>query len=79
MPAACAVRTDIPLAVSTYNADPWLTLEQAAGHAQVHAVTLRRAIHANRLKAIRVNGGRVYRLRVSWIDAFLTNYQTDSE
>jgi excisionase family DNA binding protein len=51
--------------------DSWITLEQAASRARLHVATLRRAIAAKRLRAIRVNGGRVFRLRASWVDAWL--------
>jgi len=52
--------------------DPWLSLEASAQLAgNLHTATLRRAIKANRLRAVRINGGRVFRLRESWVHGWL--------
>ena len=52
--------------------DPWLTLKDAAAEAQLGPETLRLAIHRGQLRAIKVNGGHgPYRLRRSWVDAWL--------
>lgn len=49
----------------------WLTLEQAADRAQVSIPTLRREIHAGRLRAVRVGGRRLLRLTPAMVDAWL--------
>jgi excisionase family DNA binding protein len=54
----------------------WMTLEQAAGHVQLSAVTLRREIRGGRLAAYRVGGRRIIRLRAEDLDAWLASYQT---
>ncbi len=52
--------------------DPWLTLQQAAEHAQAHEATLRRWIRAGVLRHARVGVGvKHIRIRVSWLDAAL--------
>jgi excisionase family DNA binding protein len=53
---------------------PWLSLPQAAAYARLSLPTLRRAIRSRRLQAVRVNGGRVYRVRVEWIEAYLSAF-----
>jgi excisionase family DNA binding protein len=49
----------------------WLTLNQAAEHAQVNPATLYREIKAGRIQAARVGGRRSIRLRPEWVDAWL--------
>jgi excisionase family DNA binding protein len=58
--------------------DPWLTLQDAAAEAQLNSETLRRAIQRGQLRAIQVNGGKHgrYRLRRSWLDAWLEASQS---
>jgi len=52
--------------------DPWLTLKDAAAEAALNPETLRCAIQRGQLRAIKVNGGHgPYRLRRSWVDAWL--------
>jgi excisionase family DNA binding protein len=49
----------------------WMTLAQAAAYTQLSLPTLRRAIRAGRLQAAKVNGGRVYRVRLEAVEAYL--------
>lgn len=49
----------------------WLTPKQAAEHAKVNPITLRRAVKAGTLPAFRVNGGRLLRFRGADIDQWL--------
>lgn len=52
--------------------DPWLTLKTAAAEVDLTVETLRLAIQRGQLRAIKVNGGHgPYRLRRSWLDAWL--------
>ena len=52
--------------------DPWLTLKDAAAEVCLNVETLRLAIQRGQLRAIKVNGGHgPYRLRRSWVDAWL--------
>jgi excisionase family DNA binding protein len=58
-------------------ADPWLTLQEAAAEVKLHEETLRLAILSGRLRAARVNGNRgPYRIRRSWLDAYLDHAAT---
>ena len=50
----------------------WLKPKEAASHAKVDAVTLRRAVKAGRLSAYRVNCGRRVRYRQEDVDRWLT-------
>ena len=59
--------------------DPWLSLEDGAKLAgNLHLATLGRAIKSKRLRAVKINGGRVYRLRASWINAWLMSGEAAS-
>ena len=49
----------------------WLTPKQAAEHAKVNPITLRRAVKAGTLPAYRVNCGRLLRFRAGDIDQWL--------
>ena len=51
--------------------DPWLTVEDCAKTARVHAATIRREIHGGRLRAARIGGRKCWRIRRSWRDAWL--------
>ena len=64
MTTAADVRKIAPVA------DPWLTLQEAATEVRLSPETLRLANQRGQLRAIKVNGGR-YRLRRSWVDAWL--------
>ena len=50
---------------------PWLTLAQAADHAQVSVATLRREIGSGRLRAVRVGGRKALRLTPQMVDTWL--------
>lgn len=52
-------------------ASPWLTVKQAAERAQVSVTTILRAVRDSRLRATRINNGRVFRIHESWIDEWL--------
>ena len=52
-------------------ADPWLTVMQAAAIVQVHPTTVLREIRSGRMRHVRVAGRRTIRLRQSWLDAWL--------
>lgn len=49
----------------------WLTVQQAAGHAQVAPKMIYREVAAGRLKAARVGGRRSLRFLVEWINEWL--------
>lgn len=53
----------------------WMTIEQAAEHVQLSAVTLRREVKGGRLAAYRVGGRRMIRLRAEDLDAWLASHQ----
>lgn len=57
----------------------WLTVEQAAAHAQIGKRTVYSEVKAARLKAARVGGRRELRFRVEWIDAWLEQCATPQE
>ena len=50
---------------------PWLDVRGAARRTRTSIITIRRAIHHGKLKATRINNGRVYRIHTSWCDAWL--------
>jgi len=50
---------------------PWMRLSEACEYARLSVPTLRRAIKAGRLEAVKVNGARMYRVRQDAIDAYL--------
>lgn len=55
--------------------DVWLDVDAAAGIAKVHRATIIRAIQANELQAVRVDGGTFYRMRVTWVRDWLKTVQ----
>lgn len=59
--------------------DPWLTLKQAADIAQVHPATLRRDAARGSLRYARVGGRTLFRVRRSWLDAYLEATSTPIE
>lgn len=63
----------------TTDADPWLTLQQAASVVQCHVETLRREVKAGRLRVARVAGRKALRFRRSWLDAWLEATSTPLE
>ena len=48
---------------------PWLTSKEAAARAQCGIKVIYRAVHAGRLKAVKVGLG--LRIHVAWLDAWL--------
>jgi len=61
------------------DADPWLTIAQAAICVHVHEATLRREIYRGRLRHARVGGQKSIRLRRSWLDGWLEASSTPVE
>jgi excisionase family DNA binding protein len=57
----------------------WLTPKQAAEHAKVNPITLRRAVKVGTLPAYRVNGGRLLRFRVEDIDRWIESTPVNGE
>jgi excisionase family DNA binding protein len=53
--------------------DTWIPLAKAAEYAFLSLETVRRAARRGRLRCIKVNGGRVWRTRREWVDAWLTH------
>lgn len=51
--------------------DAWLTMKQAAQRAGMSTATLKRSIRNGTLKAYQIDGGRVWRMRASAVDAWL--------
>lgn len=52
----------------------WLRIAEVAAIAQVHEATVRRAIRAGLLRAVRVNAGRSLRTRQEWVDEWLSRF-----
>ena len=50
----------------------WLTVQQAAERASINAATIRRAVKRGDLPAFRIAQGRLVRLRVEDVDAWLS-------
>jgi excisionase family DNA binding protein len=50
---------------------PWLTVDEAAAHAQCGTRMLYREVQAKRLRAVRVGGRRSLRFRAERVDAWL--------
>ena len=53
---------------------PWLDVGQGAMYARVSKKLLYRAVSSGRLKAARVGGRRLVRLRREWLDAFIEGH-----
>jgi excisionase family DNA binding protein len=51
----------------------WITLTEAARYTALSIVTIRRAVRQGRVRAVRVNGARVWRTTRAWIDEYLGN------
>jgi len=51
--------------------DPWLTIREAAAETKLSPGTLTRAAKAKRLRTVKVNNARHYRLRRSWLNDWL--------
>lgn len=49
----------------------WLTVKEAAGRARCGPKLIYREVAAERLRAVRVGGGRSLRFKAEWIDAWL--------
>ena len=49
----------------------YLTLKQVMADTQLSGATIRRAAKRGALKAIKVNGDRVWRFRRDWVDEWL--------
>ena len=57
----------------------WLTPKEAADHAKVNPITLRRAVKAGTLLAYRVNGGRLLRFRAGDIDQWVATWPAEKQ
>lgn len=57
--------------------DPWLTVDDAAARACCRSATIRRALATGRLRGVRLAGGRRWRLRASWVDAWLESFEAE--
>lgn len=77
MPTHAVAHT--PVSITT-DADPWLTLQEAASRAVCNESTLRRLIRVGLLRHARVGAGRkLIRIRASWLDACLEACATPIE
>jgi excisionase family DNA binding protein len=54
----------------------WLTVHEAAAHANVCRDTIYDACERGDLRHVRVSGRRAIRMRVEWIDEWLARYTT---
>jgi excisionase family DNA binding protein len=63
---------------TTADADPWLTLREAAQRARCHEATLRRLIRAGTLRYARL-GRKHIRIRASWVDEAIERAATPIE
>ena len=62
------------------NNDPWLTVPQCAERALCHESSIRRMIRAGLVRHARVGaGGKLIRVRASWLDAGMEQCATPSE
>lgn len=50
---------------------PWLTVADAAKRAQCARSTIYSEVQAGRLRAAKVGGGRILRIRPEWVDEWL--------
>jgi hypothetical protein len=59
--------------------DPWLDSDAAARYACVCSTTIVRAFRTRRCRAVRINSGRIWRARKSWIDTWLMSGSLDGQ
>ena len=52
----------------------WISTNEAAKYVGLSVETVRRATRAGRLRGVKVNGGRMWRTRHEWVDAWLTQH-----
>jgi excisionase family DNA binding protein len=57
--------------------DRWVDFKQAGRHANASVQTLRRAAKKGALRAIKLNAGRLWRTRLSWVEQWLEEGATD--
>lgn len=55
--------------MASESSSPWLTVPQAAAHAQLAPITILRAIRRRELRSTKI--GRHHRVHLSWLDAWL--------
>ena len=53
---------------------PWLTVQDAAGHAAVSPDTIYTACERQELRHVKVGGRKAIRLRAEWIDEWLEHH-----
>src|SRR5687767_670661 len=58
-------------AIPTASKSVWLDVRAAAARAGCSIPTILRAVRAQRLRSVRINGNRVHRFREEWIDGWL--------
>jgi excisionase family DNA binding protein len=51
----------------------WISLAEAARYTGLSIVTMRRAVRQGRVRAVRVNGARVWRTTRGWCDEYLSS------
>lgn len=54
-------------------ASPWLDAKMAAAYARVHLRVIRGAARTGALRAARIGGRRELRIRIEWLDDWLTS------
>lgn len=59
-------------------AGAWLTVQQAVDYLQISKATLYEAIAAGHLRAVKINGNRVLRIKREWCDAWMESYEITS-
>lgn len=65
--------------VATGSTDPWLDVRAAAAQAGCATKTIYYAIRSRQMRAAKLGGRRVWRVRASWVDAWLESTTTPIE
>jgi excisionase family DNA binding protein len=67
-------QTNKSLAVQGVGEKPWLTVKEAARHANVSADTIYAACERNELRNARISGRRAIRIKPEWVDQWLEQH-----